>query len=262
MKRIVSSLLAALMLFALAACAPAAPVESTPPGSVAPAPEEKGEETAALYTPGTYQGQAQGFGGMVSVSVTVDESALTACEIAGEGETVEIGGAAIDKMKEEILAKNGENLDAISGATVTSEAVKSALGQALQQARGEAAVDTVNMTPGTYRGEGYGYSIVSPVVLDVTVSDRAIEKIEVVSAERETGPIFYSAFDNMVPRIIENQSIAVDAITGATAASNGIRTAVTQALTEAVGGDAAMLAPFQTLPGPVPHSTLPPHRAA
>ena len=49
----------------------------------------------AELTPGTYEGTAQGFGGTVTVKVTVDASAITAAEITGAGETPALGGAAI-----------------------------------------------------------------------------------------------------------------------------------------------------------------------
>lgn len=42
---------------------------------------------AATFTPGDYEASAQGFGGTVSVKLTVDEEAITAIEITGEGET-------------------------------------------------------------------------------------------------------------------------------------------------------------------------------
>lgn len=55
----------------------------------------------------------------------------------------------------------------------------------------------------------------------------------------------------MIPRMIEHQSIAVDAITGATASSNGVRQAVEDALTQALtagGSDASAIKAFQTIP--------------
>ena len=53
---------------------------------------------AATFTPGDYEASAQGFGGTVSVKLTVDEEAITAIEITGEGETPALGGAAIEQM--------------------------------------------------------------------------------------------------------------------------------------------------------------------
>ena len=55
------------------------------------------EETtaAALYSPGTYEGTAKGFGGDVVVKITVDAASITDVTAAGEGETPDKGGAAI-----------------------------------------------------------------------------------------------------------------------------------------------------------------------
>ena len=52
---------------------------------------------AATFTPGESTGTATGFGGDVTVKVTVDENAVTAVEITGEKETPALGGAAIEK---------------------------------------------------------------------------------------------------------------------------------------------------------------------
>jgi len=56
--------------------------------------------------------------------------------------------------------------------------------------------------------------------------------------ESETGEMAQTAFDTLIPRMIEAQSLAVDNISGATATSNAIRDAVSQAIT-AAGGDPA-----------------------
>ena len=59
---------------------------------------------AATFTPGEYEATAQGFGGDVTVKVTVDENAVTAVEITGEDETPALGGAAIEAVSYTHLA--------------------------------------------------------------------------------------------------------------------------------------------------------------
>lgn len=54
--------------------------------------------SAATFTPGEYEASAQGFGGTITVKVTVDEEAITAIEIDGSGETPALGGAAIEQF--------------------------------------------------------------------------------------------------------------------------------------------------------------------
>ena len=53
---------------------------------------------AATFTPGEYEASAQGFGGAVTVKVTVDEEKVTAVTVTGEGETPTLGGAAIEAI--------------------------------------------------------------------------------------------------------------------------------------------------------------------
>lgn len=93
-------------------------------------------ETAAIYTPGTYTASAPGFGGEVVVTITVDETAILSATVEAAGETVGIGSVAAEKLAEEIMAKQSHQLDAVSGATRTSEAVKKACESCIAQAKG------------------------------------------------------------------------------------------------------------------------------
>ena len=122
---------------------------------------------AATFTPGDYEASAQGFGGTVSVKLTVDEEAITAIEITGEGETPALGGAAIEQMSAAYVGQaDAEGVDGMTGATITSDAVKAAVSSALAQARGEAQeAAQIAFTPGTYEGTAAGYN--GDVVLSV-----------------------------------------------------------------------------------------------
>lgn len=93
-------------------------------------------ESAAIYTPGTYTASAPGFGGEVVVTITVDETAILSASVEAAGETVGIGSVAAEKLAEEIMAKQSHQLDAVSGATCTSEAVKKACESCIAQAKG------------------------------------------------------------------------------------------------------------------------------
>ena len=90
----------------------------------------------SIYTPGTYTASAPGFGGEVVVTITVDETAILSASVEAAGETVGIGSVAAEKLAEEIMAKQSHQLDAVSGATRTSEAVKKACESCIAQAKG------------------------------------------------------------------------------------------------------------------------------
>ena len=88
----------------------------------------------AAYTPGTYSATAPGFGGDVTVTVTVDESQITDVQIVGDKETVGIGGTAVQELPAVIMDAQGTDYDGWTGASFTSAAVKAALTEALAQA--------------------------------------------------------------------------------------------------------------------------------
>ena len=194
---------------------------------------------AAAFTPGTYEASAQGFGGAINVAVTVDEEAITAIEITGDGETPALGGAAIEQMSAAYVSQaDADGVDSVAGATITSTAVKTAVGNALAQARGEAQeVAEIAFTPGTYEGTAAGYN--GDVVLSVTFSEDAIESIEVVSSV-ETEHVGDVAYDILFPEIIEYTSTGVDAVSGATFTSRAVFNAV-NAAAEQAGCDVAAL---------------------
>lgn len=87
------------------------------------------------YTPGDYTGSAKGYGGVVTVTVTVDENKVTNVQAVGPDETESIGGAALQPLASAILEKGSAEIDGISGATLTSNAVKEAARAALEQAK-------------------------------------------------------------------------------------------------------------------------------
>ena len=93
---------------------------------------------AATFTPGDYEASAQGFGGTVSVKLTVDEEAITAIEITGEGETPTLGGAAIEGYNTSLVGvSDADAVDATAGATVTSTAILTAVADCVTQAGGD-----------------------------------------------------------------------------------------------------------------------------
>ena len=114
--------------------------------------------SAATFTPGEYEASAQGFGGTITVKVTVDEEAITAIEIDGSGETPALGGAAIEQFTEAYVGKaDADAVDSVTGATITSEAVKTAVASALAAAKGEATeAAEIAFVPGTYEGTAAG----------------------------------------------------------------------------------------------------------
>lgn len=92
---------------------------------------------ALAYTPGTYTGVGNGRNGIVKVEVTFDENAATAAEVVESSESAGISDAPIATLPGEFVAKQSLNLDAVTGATLTSNAILEALADAVQQAGGD-----------------------------------------------------------------------------------------------------------------------------
>ena len=90
-----------------------------------------------IYKPGTYSATATGMGA-VTVTATFDANSITNVEIDVSEETPAIGQAAKDALIEQVMAAQSAEIDGVSGATITTEAVRVALASCIAQAKGEA----------------------------------------------------------------------------------------------------------------------------
>ena len=94
----------------------------------------------AIYTPGTYTGTATGIG-EVKVTMTFSETAITDVVIDASNETESIGGVAAPTLKDALMAAQSTEIDNISGATITTNAVKKAAASCIEQAMGVHTAD-------------------------------------------------------------------------------------------------------------------------
>ncbi len=83
---------------------------------------------------GDFTGTAKGFGGDVSVTLTLTDGVITGCTAEGKDETEGVGSQAIAKMPGEIAESGSIAVDGVSGATLTSTAIKEAAAAALTAA--------------------------------------------------------------------------------------------------------------------------------
>lgn len=196
-------------------------------------------------TPGTYTGSGDGFGGKIVLNVAIDENGVSTVEVAEQTETPEIGGAALPKLAEAATESHAFSVDAVAGATFTSNGFNAALKDAENQAKGivvEVSTET-NVTDGTYEvtvaslKDTEGLAGIGELTVAVTFADNKITAIE-TPKYTDTEIIGGLAFDILTERVIESQSTAVDTLTGATVSSNAFLGAVSQAIA-AAGGDPA-----------------------
>ena len=198
----------------------------------------------------TASATAKGFGGDITVTVTVENGALTSVQIVGADETAGIGSRAVELLGDTMVGANSVEVEAISGATISSNAILAAAAEALaatgETLTAEAAVIEQHMTPGTYYGEAYGKwkegtiegerfgspAVITPTKVAVTVDETSILSVEVL--ETSDNPGFIEPVIERIPAaVVEQQSVAVDVVTGCTMTSQAVLSGVTQALTEA-----------------------------
>lgn len=239
------------------------------------------------YKDGTYQGSGTGFGGTVTVQVTVTDGKITGIDILdASGETPSYFASARGVVSK-ILVGQTPNVDAVSGATYSSNGIIQAVQNALSKAGAteESTVKTdketnikktTSPTPtptaapapvkpdtgdssdtdnklykdGTYSGQARGYS--GFVTITLTIRDGKIT--EVNNTNSDTMSYFRKAWRYLQPAILEKQSAdGIDTVSGATFSSNGILEAARSALESA-----KVTAVPTATPTPVPTETLTP----
>ena len=205
---------------------------------------------AGGYKDGTYQGSGTGFGGTITVQVTISGGKIAAIDIlSASGETGSYFASAkgvISKM----ISGQTPNVDAVSGATYSSNGII----QAVQNALSKAANTSVSVTPtptakptpkptsipkpsgnvtykdGIYSAEAEGFD--GPVKVTITIKNGKITKI--TNTNTDTKEYFSKAWAKIQPAILKKQGVyGVDTVSGATFSSNGILEAAQKALAKA-----------------------------
>ena len=191
---------------------------------------------------GTYKASSHGFLGNVTVELAVKGGAIEQVSIADMGETPDKGGKAARVLEEAIRAANGlDGVDAVTGATTTSRAIFRAAEDCLIQAGALEEPGDPVMKPGVYVGEARGFDWIEPVRVKIDVDETRLKSVEVIDKKlnREEPLIMKAAEDLLIPRMIEGQTVVLDAVTGATSVSAGIRTAAERALQKALAAGGA-----------------------
>ena len=188
----------------------------------------------ASYTDGSYTAEGKGIGGDVPVTVTVKGGKIAEVTVGDNSETQGIGSNAIEQLPSAIVAANGtEGVDAVSGATVTSKAIFTAVDDCLEQAKSGAAQTETGLwyNDGTYTAEGKG--IGGKVPVEVSIKGGVISEVA-VGDNSETQGIGSKAIEQLPAKIVEaNGTEGVDGVSGATVTSKAIFTAVDDCLEQA-----------------------------
>ncbi len=224
--------------------------ESTAAVTTKKSTAKKGKKGAIDLKDGTYKGSANGYGGKVTVKVTVSKKTMTAIDVvSAPGETDSFFNRAKGVI-DEMLTAQSTDVDVVSGATYSSNGIIGAVKNALFGTESNNATAASangsngnNVAPsvskvsesgtwkdGTYTGSGKGFG--GTISVKVTVKNGKIKSINVTSASGETASYFNKA-KGIIPKMISGQTTNVDAVSGATYSSNGIIKAVRNALSKA-----------------------------
>ncbi len=231
------------------------------------------EVPAGGYADGTYTGSGTGFGGTITVQVTVSNHKIVLINILDASSETASYFANAQGVISRIISSQSPNVDAVSGATYSSNGIISAVQNALSQAIPSGNQTTATPTPtpspkptrkpvptpkpgeeqkykdGTYTGTGKGYS--GTVTLTATIKKGVIKSLEV---EHTDTPMFFKkAWDVLEEEIIQNQSVeGIDTVSGATYSSKGILNAMKDILKQAAQGST------KVTPTPTPKITVTP----
>ena len=203
---------------------------------------------------GEYEGTATGYGGPLTVRITIKGGKLTDIKVVSHTETPEYfsrASAVIGK----ILNSGNVNVDSVSGATISSNAIKKAVADALRKAGSKqkakmstvkkdtrnanlndgvstesgSGVSTDNLKDGEYEATATGYG--GPLTVRITIKGGKLTDIKVVS-HTET-PEYFSRASAVIGKILNSGNVNVDSVSGATISSNAIKKAVADALRKA-----------------------------
>ncbi len=234
MKKFLKGAMAVGLVASMTACSTQKPAETTAAATAAATEAATEAAAAGNFVAGTYSGSEQGFGGKVTVAITTTDAEITDVTIEGKDETPTVGGAALEELTSQIKTAQSADIDGVSGATVTSDAVKAAAAAAIEAAKtGKTAAANdaeLAFTAGTYTGTGTGYN--GEVSVDVTFDDKKITNIEVKDS-KETAHVGDIAFDILVPEMLEANGTGVDGVSGATFSTRALKEAVNDAADQA-----------------------------
>ena len=208
------------------------------------------------YKDGTYQGSGTGFGGTITVEVTISGGKIASITVlSAAGETASYFASAQGVISR-IISGQTPNVDAVSGATYSSNGIIQAVQNALAKAGNNSATKPVktnkkndkktNTTTkpveipkpsgniaykdGTYTAEADGFN--GSVKVTVTIKNGKITNIS--NSNTDTKEYFNKAWSRIQPAILKKQAVyGVDTVSGATFSSNGILEAVQKALAKA-----------------------------
>lgn len=200
--------------------------------------EETEEPVAGTFDlkDGIYRGSGTGFSGDITVAVQIKSGQITSIEVVSTSDDAAFFNRA-KTVLDSMIEKQTYNVDTVSGATFSSKGLISAVKNALTGTKSSGTAVTkkaftgekgiFEVADGVYEGEGIGFGGLTRV--SVEVSGQQITAINILSQSDDAS--FFNRAKAVIDEILEEQTLDVDTVSGATFSSRGIINAVKNALT-------------------------------
>lgn len=192
---------------------------------------------------GIYTGTGEGYRGKVTVTVKVADGKITELVLDDYADDKSYMESAKNRIFQEMISRQNTDVDAVSGATYSSNGLIEAVNKALGNDEGEGkkpeqeesedkqsfieAGRFQNLTDGIYTGSADAFR--GDVEVQVTVEKQKVTDISILSY-CDTEEYFFRAAPAVIEQMKAEQSLNVDAVSGATYSSNGVIHAVANAL--------------------------------
>ena len=192
---------------------------------------------------GIYTGTGEGYRGKMTVTVKVADGKITELVLDDYADDKSYMERAKNRIFQEMISRQNTDVDAVSGATYSSNGLIEAVNKALGNEEGEGkkpeqeesedkqsfieAGRFQNLTDGIYTGSADAFR--GDVEVQVTVEKQKVTDISILSY-CDTEEYFFRAAPAVIEQMKAEQSLNVDAVSGATYSSNGIIHAVANAL--------------------------------
>ncbi|EJZ44290.1 hypothetical protein HMPREF9630_02150 [Peptoanaerobacter stomatis] len=194
--------------------------------------KQENKQEQQKYKDGQYEGKAKGYASDIKVKVTIEKGKISKIEVIEQKED-QIYWNQAKKVIDRIIEKQDIQVDVSAGATISSKGIMYAVQDALGKAENkkEETKAQEEYKDGEYIGEANGFS--GTVKVKVTIKDKKIEQVEVISHSDDTS--YMDSAKNIIQDIKRKQKAEVEVISGATYSSNGIINATKDALEQAKG---------------------------
>ena len=176
---------------------------------------------------GWYYGTGNGMWGEMEAQVKIEEGFLHEVNILRHKDTPNIARSAFEKLESKIIRAQSTDVDVVSGSTMSSRGMLSAVDDALAVERVEIFETGFEMPDGVYTGRAAG--MYDEIVVEITVADNELTDIKLVE-DGETDYLADPAFEKLKERVLTEQTTGVDIVSGATMTSRGFLAAIGNAV--------------------------------